>query len=772
MPRNTTGDQLVENNQDDVDPTRLDPTNLRSLILSTDIKSLKDRIAHLELLLAEKEEHHSKICSQQTERIDFLSNELQSCENNLFLKSTELDSIHESYARKLAEATEKHKDELGKLTADCTSRITAISSALEDARHRLLLADSTLELRLQLETEIETLKTELLKEKEASVLAASECERRVLQVTADFQHAQQELYEQLRERAKKAAKDELSFEQRCALQAHSQVMEDLHFTLEETNVIAKERNDLTGKLRASELALRVQQDAQKHWTIRCNRLVRANRSLKERLQLSEKARGEAEQKLLLEKENFASRTTSLAETVGRLQKELETLERKLHLKNKVAKYLRYVHDKVLAERSEVQQFFIDALADIKREVSVSRLQALNLVSPIRGPNSVVTSLSSVTVTSHSTVTPSSKFGLSSTFSPTKPKVGEAGLNSPLATARQASNTSQPSISSGQSSSSVHSLSTKVSPPGIVGRSPALKAAGSFFLLNPVREKSSSVQSSGDPKSPTQSPRKSPHLRTVKSLQKEKSSATLPTAINFFPNRKTDSESLNSPPILSIDTLDMHQLAGCSDFDSPTYVQIDDSVSYDESTNGLEIASNLIETKVKLEDLTIYEREKVFKFFLQRLCTSTSGLSSKKLDTHADRRLHKDIQNIASLFTPNTVTSSRDAGETDVGFRAGNFGVRDSGKRRELTSNRSNESSIHGTPILSPLSPRKGLDFSMRDAKSPPGRHPFHLASSPILEEDIRSDGDTPDSPAHSVRLYSDPAAISFSVPQRPCTPRL
>lgn len=649
-----------------VDSATPAPDHVLNQILSSDVNFLKDRVNQLERLLAEKEESLAETRLEYTDRAEFLTKELKSYEQNLFKREQELETIHELYAKKLKDTSTKYEQDLADLRIESAQRIASINEVLDTTRARLMLADSTLELRSQLEQEIQRLKDELAKEREASLMTVSESDRKLIQVKADFENNQRQVYKKLQEQARREALAVLSFEQRHALQVHNQTVEELDVALKETLIASEDREGLASKLRSAQLALQVQNDAQKHWAIRCNRLVRANRLLKERVESVERAKVASEEKLARVEETCASQIKTLEKTAAELQKKIDSLERTLHLKTQEAKHLRYVHDKVLSERSEVQQFFIDALADIKRDVMLSRQK-----TPLLSPNS-----------HHRNNAVSPKPTLStlvSTFSTPKGGAATSSMSVRSKSTRSRSTRSFESAGGSNSHASASSTSTAVSSnrsraaeglPPIA--SPTLKSAGSFFVLSPkhksMRDRSMSSEASQEGVSPVPS-RKSPHLRTVRQLRRVKNDASGSSSSAFALHVEDDPDNQSGTTTsLVLDPLYFRPATEEMDFDPSPYIHVEDTtVSCSGFSDGLDIASGLVENHVKLEDLTTMDREKVLKFFLNRLRSSTSKLFSRGLQSHADRQMRREIHNISALFTPRS-TSTRDPAEAQVGFQ--------------------------------------------------------------------------------------------------------
>jgi len=270
----------------------------------------------------------------------------------------------------------------------CETKLSEASNMQEELKTTQGKEISELKSELGLLMEFKV-KKDALQEKLDNVDARLEEQRRIheeemrkqemlfIEKTAKQQKEMDELIEVINARARQKAQEGLTSDVRKIIADNQRMGEELKFQIEAGNELQKEKNQLEEENKKLKMTLDLAREKEEHCAQ--NSLQREAELQKVRQELSSNQK--SLQSVTKERTELVGNIKSSFERkMGNLELEVAGLKQLLKLKNKELNNIRKLAKVILEQRTSTEQFFLQALEQVKREVKKERAEGHHLPS--------------------------------------------------------------------------------------------------------------------------------------------------------------------------------------------------------------------------------------------------------------------------------------------------------------------------------------------------------------------------------------------------------
>jgi hypothetical protein len=346
------------------------PDDLARVTLSLRSAEVANSALKHELVDAQRAQHaaelaHARVASEASSYADFATRELAARDVALRELREQHMSLQASSALALQEVNASAVAERATLEADAAAREHALRLDLTQAKLQMERSLAFLEVQDALKRQVAELQEKLLADADAHKLYTIEQERKFLATKSDMTKQLAVMRSSIMGEARAEALATLTAEQRRVLKDNKEMAGELVATSVEARVAARDLAELADartQLRREVADLRAGESA---WAERCA----ANAA---RAKAAEAARAAAEGAAAAAAAAAAAEAAALRAQFSReseaLRAEAAGLRELLDLKNKELRTVKRLALIVLQQRTDVEQFFLDALAEVKAEV--------------------------------------------------------------------------------------------------------------------------------------------------------------------------------------------------------------------------------------------------------------------------------------------------------------------------------------------------------------------------------------------------------------------
>ena len=266
---------------------------------------------------------------------------------------------------------EKYETEMVEFKKDSITLIEDLKIKLDKAENELLGLENYKREKDAHDKKLAELEESLAKEKQQSIIALENQERKFLENKAQMIKDLEEKKHAFHEAALREARAAMDAESKKLVVENKRISEELKFH----NVISYEyqleKDRLEAALTTTKRDVSLMAEKEEEYARQNYVKTKEIRSLRERVEQLEKAQ-------MTSIERFKTRTKELKKTV---QKELEEatldatgLRRLIVMKNKELRHIKALAATVLEQRSEMEEFFLDSLAEVQEMIRKKKLE--------------------------------------------------------------------------------------------------------------------------------------------------------------------------------------------------------------------------------------------------------------------------------------------------------------------------------------------------------------------------------------------------------------
>ena len=356
-------------------------TFVRSALEATNV-SLKARLAELGKEQLVLRETRAELARDAQDFLDYSTRELG-------LRRDEVAALREAAAaQELARARERAalKAELKQLEADCKrayEELEADSAAKIKERDVLLArANEFLELRDQYEATMAEQAATIERERAASAEKVADLERRLIVQRAEFDRETEANFQAMKVKAKAEVLREQDEETRRTFAENQRLEAENYIQAGECKSLSEERAGLAEVSRTLRRDVELLQAAEKEWATSSATKERQLRELGARsAELEELLRGERRDRVA----EYGGLMRAIERETEDMRLELAGLRSLMALKNRELRTVKRLAQIVLSQRTEVEQFFLDALTQVKVEVAKKKSAAIEAARAVADP---------------------------------------------------------------------------------------------------------------------------------------------------------------------------------------------------------------------------------------------------------------------------------------------------------------------------------------------------------------------------------------------------
>ncbi|KAF1330339.1 Basal body-orientation factor 1, partial [Globisporangium splendens] len=322
------------------------------------IEFLNTRMLHLQSENESLRARHEKREQETREFVAYFQKEIQTRDKQITKLTEELAAAKLSHALEL-EATLQSKDAAFQQThSTFASKEESFTEQVFFLKEELNQLEMFLDMKEIIHNKMSALETELQSEKEQAHDKVRDLERKFLEEKACLQKEHEKKIEIVKQQAKEDARNGLDADTRKIVTDNRCIGEELRFQLQMTEELQKEKEHF--EVRAKKLGIEVQISKAKEdeYAVQAQRQAREIKQLCANVKDLEKKMTES--LAVIEREKYAE--------VSKTGKDFEDMVLDVDgLRN-----LRLLVQTILDQRTDVEQFFIDALAYVKQEIETER----------------------------------------------------------------------------------------------------------------------------------------------------------------------------------------------------------------------------------------------------------------------------------------------------------------------------------------------------------------------------------------------------------------
>lgn len=361
-PAATTVDPSVQLQQNAFVRSALEATN----------QSLKSRLAELEKDVDVLRDTRQQLARDAGDFLDYATKELRLKEDELTAqkelyhklkadKDAEIKELKASMSIAAAEAQQRHEN----MVADFTAQ-------LKERDARLDRAQEFLQLRDQFEAQLEELHNTIDREREESQEKLADAERRLVVEKKTLEREQESRFNELKRMARAEIMRSLDDDTKRLIHESRTMSKELTMQTQECKTLSDERTALGDARKTLQRDVELLREAEREWASRSADKERSNKELTARC-------GELEVLLTQERRDRVAEYAGLMRAFERetedMRLELAGLRSLMALKNRELRTIKKLAQIVLNQRTEVEQFFLDALTQVKLDIARKKADA-------------------------------------------------------------------------------------------------------------------------------------------------------------------------------------------------------------------------------------------------------------------------------------------------------------------------------------------------------------------------------------------------------------
>lgn len=329
------------------------------------IEFLNDRVLHLQAENETLRERHEKREQETHEFVAYFQREIQTRDKHITKLTEDLSAAKLSHAFELEAATRTKDSESQQLQQHFSSKEEKFLEQLYLLKEELSQLELFRDMKETIHTRMRELETQLHHEKETAKETIGTLERKFLEEKARLQKEHEKKIEIVKQQAKEDARNGLDADTRKIVTDNRRMGEELRFQLQMTEELTKEKESYEAQAKKYYLETQLAKSKEEEYAHQAQRQAREIKQLRATIRDLEKRMSEGLASVEREKYVELSKT---GKELEELALDAEGLRRLLRLKNKELRNLRRLAQTILDQRTDVEQFFLDAMEQVKQEI--------------------------------------------------------------------------------------------------------------------------------------------------------------------------------------------------------------------------------------------------------------------------------------------------------------------------------------------------------------------------------------------------------------------
>ncbi|GMF26460.1 unnamed protein product [Phytophthora fragariaefolia] len=333
------------------------------------LAAMAARVAQLQDEDAELRARHDKREQETHEFVAYFQKEIQTRDKQLTKLGEELAAARLSHALALEQMQQARDAERQHLTQQAVAKEEAASEQIFYLHEELHQLELFREMKDSIAAKLKDLETQLTLEREQARETSGALERKFLEEKARLQKEHEKKIEVVKQQAKEDARNGLDADTRKIVTDNKRMGEELRFQLQMTEELQREKQQFEARAKTLNIELQLQVQKEAEFAKQAQRQARELTQLRTCLREAEQKLGAGLAAASWDAHTHAARHEREREE---LMLDTEGLRKLLRLKNRELRNLRRLAQTILNQRTDVEQFFLDSLEHVKREIERER----------------------------------------------------------------------------------------------------------------------------------------------------------------------------------------------------------------------------------------------------------------------------------------------------------------------------------------------------------------------------------------------------------------
>lgn len=338
-----------------VDLQKIEFLNSRMLLLQSENESLRAR--------------HEKREQETHEFVSYFQKEIQTRDKQISKLTEELAAAKLSHALEVEAVAAAKEAAYQQMHQSFSSKEESFTEQLFFLKDELNQLEMFKDMKETVQSKMAALETALQKEKEQSHDIVRDLERKFLEEKARLQKEHEKRIEIVKQQAKEDARNGLDADTRKIVTDNRRMGEELRFQLQMTEELQREKHEFEARAKKLAMEVAIAKAKESEYASQAQRQAREIKQLRASVKDVEKQMSESLAAVERDKYTEVART---GRELDELALDVDGLRRLLKLKNKELRNLRRLAQTILDQRTDVEQFFLDALEHVKREIQAER----------------------------------------------------------------------------------------------------------------------------------------------------------------------------------------------------------------------------------------------------------------------------------------------------------------------------------------------------------------------------------------------------------------
>ncbi|RLN55470.1 hypothetical protein BBJ29_006794 [Phytophthora kernoviae] len=327
------------------------------------------RVTQLQDEDAELRARHDKREQETHEFVAYFQKEIQTRDKQLTKLGEELAAARLSHALALEQMQQARDTERQHFIQQATAKEETSTEQIFYLREELHQLELFREMKDSVATKLKDLETQLTLEREQARDTAGALERKFLEEKARLQKEHEKKIELVKQQAKEDARNGLDADTRKIVTDNKRMGEELRFQLQMTEELQREKQQFEARAKTLNVELQLQVQKEAEFAKQAQRQSRELTQLRASLRETEHKLGAG---LAAASWDAHAHITRHEREREELTLDVEGLRKLLSLKNRELRNLRRLAQAILSQRTDVEQFFLDSLEHVKREIERER----------------------------------------------------------------------------------------------------------------------------------------------------------------------------------------------------------------------------------------------------------------------------------------------------------------------------------------------------------------------------------------------------------------
>ncbi|POM58290.1 Hypothetical protein PHPALM_37080 [Phytophthora palmivora] len=333
------------------------------------LAAMAARVAQLQNEDAELRARHDKREQETHEFVAYFQKEIQTRDKQLTKLGEELAAARLSHALAIEQLQQARDTERQHLIQQAAAKEEAASEQIFYLREELHQLELFREMKDTIATKMKELETQLTLEREQARDTSGALERKFLEEKARLQKEHEKKIEVVKQQAKEDARNGLDADTRKIVTDNKRMGEELRFQLQMTEELQREKHQFESRAKTLNIELQLQVQKEAEFAKQAQRQAREIAQLRTNLREAEQKLGSGLAAASWDAHTHAARHEREREE---LTLDIEGLRKLVRLKNRELRNLRRLAQTILNQRTDVEQFFLDSLEHVKREIERER----------------------------------------------------------------------------------------------------------------------------------------------------------------------------------------------------------------------------------------------------------------------------------------------------------------------------------------------------------------------------------------------------------------